>query len=136
MEKNKIVFITRSNNDAHIRNRILEFLDHGYDVDVYGFNRKNHKNLQNLPYKLNVLGTIEDKSYISRIALYIRSFYKLGKKYAVDNTLFYLDGLATALFFHYVNKRHRYIYEECDLVHTYTKAKSVLEMIDKSIIRK
>ena len=37
----QIIFIVPSISDSHYRNRIIEFIDKGYTVNVYGFKRKN-----------------------------------------------------------------------------------------------
>lgn len=135
--KYKIVFVVTSLSDSHYKNRILEFLKHKVDVDVYGFGRPGHKEPKELPYSHEILGTLQNESYKDRIFLYLRSFRTLGKKYKGQKVIFYLCGLDIAMFFHYVNPSFYYIYEECDLVHTYLgKAKVVLEWIDKNIIKK
>ena len=128
-----IVFIVPSIDDSHYRNRIIEFIEKGYEVRVYGFCRCNKE--RNLPYSYKVLGNIENASYSNRVRLYIQSFNRLGKKY--KDTLFYLCGLDIAMSFRFINPSHQYIYEECDLVHTYMgQVKYLLEWIDKRIIKK
>ena len=132
----KIVFIVPSITNSHYKNRILEFVEKGYEVEVYGYERSNHSKNKNFPYKYYIIGNIEDGSYINRIKLYRRNFAEIGKRYKKDKVVFYLGGLDIAMFFTLVNPKSIYIYEECDLVHTYTKFKHVLEIIDKRIIKK
>lgn len=131
----KIIFIVPSISDSHYRNRIVEFIENGYSVDVYGFERKNINKKPVLPYSVNVIGSIEDESYIERVKLYIKEFRKLGKRFNQKDDIFYLCGLDIAIFFHYVNPKFQYLYEECDLTHTYTKIKKLLEFIDLRIIK-
>lgn len=132
----KIIFIVPYANDSHSRNRIIEFIERGYDVEVFGFNRKSQKKPTGLPYSIEILGTLEDESYLDRIKLYWEKFRMLGRKYDPKETVFFLCGLDVAMFFHYMNPQFRYIYEECDLTHTYLgKVKSFLEIIDKRIIK-
>ena len=128
-----IVFIVPSIDDSHYKNRIVEFIDRGYDVKVYGFCRRMRD--RNLPYEYSVLGNIENASYANRVKLYFRTFNSLGKEY--KDALFYLCGLDITMFFHFINPNHQYIYEECDLVHTYMgRVKHLFEWIDIKIIKK
>ena len=128
-----IVFIVPSIDDSHYKNRIIEFIENGYDIKVYGFCRRNKE--RNLPYDYKILGNIENASYTNRVKLYFNVFNRLGKEY--KDTLFYLCGLDIAMFFHFINPSHHYIYEECDLVHTYMgKVKHLFEWVDKRIIKK
>ena len=39
----EIVFILSSLNDPHYRKRVEEFMDHGYEVTVYGFKREGRE---------------------------------------------------------------------------------------------
>lgn len=132
----KIIFIVPSITISHFKNRILEFVENGYEVEVYGFERSTHSKNKDLPYKYHIMGNIEDGSYIDRVNLYRRNFAKIGKKYRDEKVVFYLCGLDIAMFFTLINPKATYIYEECDLVHTYTKVKHFFELIDKRIIRK
>ena len=131
----QIIFIVPSISDSHYRNRIVEFIDKGYSVNVYGFERKNSNKKPNLPYKISILGSISDKNYAQRIKLYIKKFRELGKRHNPQKDVFYLCGLDIAMFFHFFNPGFEYIYEECDLTHTYTRLKGVLEYIDLKIIK-
>lgn len=134
--KPKIIFIVPSITDSHYKNRILEFIDWGYNIEVYGFERLNHNNHKDLPYIYNIIGNIGDGNYLNRVNLYRKKFTEIGKKYRDDKVVFYLGGLDIAMFFTLLNPKAIYIYEECDLVHTYIKAKHIFELIDKRIIRK
>ena len=64
------------------------------------------------------------------------SLEMVGKIYKGEKVVFYLGGLDIAMFFTLVNPKATYIYEECDLVHTYTKLKHILELVDKRIIKR
>lgn len=133
----KIVFIVPSIRDSHCRNRIMEFLEHGYEVSVFGFSRTGLKKTYNLPYKYTEIGELKDKGYKERIGLYYKAFKKLRNEFSNQNVLFYLNGLDIALFFHYIYPKAKYIYEECDLTHTYLGfLKYPLEWLDKIIIKK
>lgn len=131
----KFIFIIPSVNDSHARNRIVEFIEKGYEVNVYGFERTNNKKSNPSPYKIVSLGTLSDKRYTNRIKLYYKEFKRLGRIYNPNEVVFYLFGLDIALFFHMANPGFRYVYEECDLTHTYTRFKKPLELIDRIIIK-
>ncbi len=132
----KIVFVVPSISDSHFKNRIIEFVERSFDVVVYGFSRPNQKFPNELPYKFEILGKLRDENYKERFFLYIKCFRVLGKKYKKQDVIFYLCGLDIALFFHYINPHAKYIYEECDLIHTYMgNLKLPLEWIDKKVIK-
>lgn len=133
----KIVFIIPSFPSVHINNRILEFVDRKYDVEVYSFVRGNQKEIFGLPFKFHLLGTLQNEKYVKRLPRYIVQFKRLGKRYKGEDVIFYLCGLDIAMSFHYLNPSFLFIYEECDLVHTYLgRIKVPLEWIDKKIIKK
>ena len=132
----KIVFLTNYVYCSHLKNRIIEFKEHGYNVEVYGFERKNRNKVQSNDFTVNVLGIIEDSRYIDRVLKYIRQFRMVARKYGSKDVIYYLDGFDVALAFTPFNKKCRYIYEEADLVHTYKKYKSILEYFDRIIIKK
>ena len=133
----KVIFIVPALSNSHFKNRLLEFNERGLDFEVYGFLRAGQKAPEGLPYKFESLGTVKNKSYKERLSVYIKSFRSLGKKYKNQNVVFYLFDLDIAAFFHYINPSFKYIYDECDLVHTYLKkGKGLLESLDKHIIKK
>lgn len=124
-------------NDSHCKNRIIEFIERGYNVEVYGFSRANQKIPDSLPYTVQLLGELHDERYAERLKKYFTSFKKIGKKYKNRDVTFYLTGLDIAMIFHFLNPRAKYIYEECDLTHTYLGLlKRILEWVDKKIIKK
>lgn len=130
------VFIVPSISDSHFKNRIIEFIERSIDVVVYGFSRPNQTIPKGLPYKFELLGELRDENYKERFFLYTRCFKDLGKKYKGNEFCFYLCGLDIAMFFHYINPQAKYVYEECDLIHTYMgKLKNPLEWVDKRIIK-
>ena len=88
----KIIFIVPLITDSHYKNRILEFVERGYDFEVYGYERLTHSKNKDLPYKYYILGNIEDENYIDRVNLYRRNFAEIGKKYRGDKVVFYLCG--------------------------------------------
>jgi len=133
----KIIFVIPSISDSHFKNRITEFQKYGYEVEVFGFARVEQKRPDSLPYKYTIIGELCDKDYFKRTLLYLKAFKKLGNTFKSKSVLFYLTGLDIALFFHFANPSVKYIYEECDLAHTYRMMlKKPLEWVDKRIIKK
>lgn len=130
--KPQIVFVLPNLGAPHFRNRISDFILHDFDVIVYGYERYNNR--LDLPYQVHSLGTVTRKRYFDRIKLYVRTLWKLTRRH--KGVVFYLGNLDIALFFHFLHPFTRYIYEECDLSHTYDKRLTApLEFVDRKIIR-
>ena len=132
----KIVFLLGYINSSHAKNRVLEFMEHGYDVEVYGFERKGRVGAEKTPYVCHSIGTLEDGVYLDRIKTYIKAFRKIKNTHGTKDVIYYINGLDRAFSFVFFNWKAKYIYEEADLVHTYMKSKWLFEHIDKMIIRK
>lgn len=137
----KIVFIASSLQDPHVIKRIEEFVMEGYEVVVYGFSRKKaiSLNIQNL--SMECLGEYSnDVPYKKRIRLIYNGICRVRKKYAAEQVLWYFFGLDVALFASIlVGCKKPYIYEECDLVHTYIKnhiVSHILEFVDRCVINR
>ena len=133
----KIVFILKTIEQQRCIKRIQAFIDQGYEVEVYGFNRKQNIK-QQYNFEIHRLGVIADGlSYAKRTKEYLKA-KQIIKMYKHDKfVLFYLFGIDLALPL-IVCGAKRYIYEESDLIHTKFKSKSVVKMfesIDKWIIK-
>ena len=76
----KIVFVLPALNDSHHINHVKEFMDRGYDVDVYGYERVDRKKVD-YGYTAHVLAEFENASYKNRIKQYVKDFRMLGSKY-------------------------------------------------------
>ena len=135
MKSKKIVFILSS---FHVRciKRIKEFVENGYEVEVYGFNRDSIT----LDIDAKVIGVIQPgSSHIKRIPTIIKGIKSVLNNIKDDDPVIYIFGLDLAMCLLLLNKRHPYIYEESDLYHTYVGNKPVrnlLECIDKKVIKK
>lgn len=135
LKSNKIVFILSS---FHVRciKRIKEFIENGYEVDVYGFNR----DAITLDINAKVIGVIPPgSSHVKRIPTIIKGIKSVLSSIKDDDSVIYIFGLDLAMWLLLLNKRHPYIFEESDLYHTYVGNKSVrnlLERIDKKVIKK
>ena len=131
----KIVFVLPALNDSHHINHVREFIERGYEVEVYGFERVDRPKVS-YDYEVNVLGELANESYKNRIKLYLKQFRLVGKKYKKEDVVYFLSGLDLTLFFLMINRKVKYIYEEFDLRHTYLPLTRLWEIIDKRIIKK
>lgn len=132
----RINFIMNSVSDAHANKRINEFIRSGHDVKIFGFERD-----KNVRYHNNsiVIGCFSNAlCYRKRVSIYIKALRKLFKEHSNDDCMWYYQGLDVAQFATFLNSNKRYIYEECDLVHTNIHNKilrCLFEKIDKHIIK-
>lgn len=113
----KIVFVINTIRQARCVRRVEEFIEHGYQVDVYGFDREGDKRaLPNIP--LNVIGTFQNgPNYLNRLKD-IRMAIKtnVANKYEPEDAIFFLFNLDIVLAFRSVfGGKYKYIYEVSDL---------------------
>ena len=133
----KIYFVMNSINDAHANKRVTDFKREGHDVKQFGFLRHDQVKYDN---GAEVIGRFtNDMSYKSRIGIYVKGLKDLFRREKNKDVIWYYQGIDVALFATQLNPNKNYIYEECDLAHTYVGNKwvrSLLEKIDQCIIRK
>ena len=135
----KVIFISNNLNSTHDRARVEEFIQQGIEVEVYGFTREADKgNIRNSDYfKPVVLGHVLP-DYKTRIKTYYTAIKQLLESKKHENCIFYLFGLDVAMFFSFLGKKQKYVYEEADLVYTYTSnklIKKVYKFIDEYVIK-
>lgn len=75
----KINFILSSLNDSHFLKRVQEFIDHGYDVKVFGFRRKGLPS-PNVLFPMQELGEIACGNYLGRLVLFRRTIKQIAEK--------------------------------------------------------
>lgn len=135
----KIVFILETIDAPRMLKRIQEFIDKQYEVEVYGFRHFREKSLnQPVGFKINIIGEINQASYLRRIKGIIKGIRKVLKATKGQKVLYYIPNLDMAMFFRMLS-RADYVFEESDLKHTYVHSKfiqGVLEWIDKKVIRR
>lgn len=137
----KIVFITSNIQLPRVVRRINEFVERGYDAEVYYFNRTEFVNKSDkIKAPLHQIGEVSSapSSYIKRIPSEYRNIRKVVQNYKGKDIVFYLFGIDIALLFPYTKNGFHYIYEESDLRHTYIKNSATVkffEYFDKKIIR-
>lgn len=134
----KIVFILNVDEKPRYYKRIEEFVSRAYDVDVYAFKRYETTGLS-LSVPVSIIDTYKENiSVIKRFPIIVKGLNKLVEKYKKTKVLYYIFGLDVASVFRFRHPSLTYIYEEGDLVHTYSSSslfKKIMESIDISVIR-
>lgn len=131
----EIVFILSSLNDPHYRKRVEEFMDHGYEVTVYGFKREGRE-LPPSRYNPIVLGEIQNRSFSSRIGILNSSIRSISAQ--CRGKICFYSSLDIA-FFASLHIRAPYIYEVCDLTELTIDngvARGILTALNRRYIRK
>lgn len=137
----KIVFFIHSIQVQRCIKRIEDFINHGFEVDVYGFDRNIEIHSVSKLYTINVIGSFKNTdNYLSRMFMMYRAIHQVKRKYKNRNVLFYYFGFDTGLLgtnFSITNQN--YFYEESDLIHTkirFSFLRYMFKLIDKQIIKK
>lgn len=138
--KQKVIFIINAIQNQRCIKRVREFIEEGFEVNVYAFSRSEDIYNDNIDLPFEIIGTFSNSlTYRERLPIIYKAISRLKKKYHEEDVLFYLFGLDIALIYSMGSCRSKYIYEESDLVHTYYKntiIKKAFEIVDKWIIRK
>lgn len=133
----KIYFILNSITDAHSIKRVADFKRAGIDIKIFGFLRSNEN--QDCG-DATIIGKFSNAlSYSKRLKIYYRGIKKLFKANTGEDILWFYLGFDVAFMATFIDHKRKYIYEECDLVHTRIKNKAIFnlfERIDKKVIRK
>ena len=139
MGAKKIVFIVNALHMQRCVKRIDEFVEKGYEVEAYGFNRGVEMKKRPLKCKIEVIGKIDSSTnYLTRLGTIYKGIRRVLQATNGSSALYYVFGLDNAIFFMF-QTRKEFIYEESDLVHTYMKSQiaiSFFEWIDKKSIKK
>lgn len=137
--KPKIIFIINCLTQQRCLKRVQEFIDHGYEVAVYGFERKGDDIPVGVSFPVTSLGVVDSStSYVGRIRMISSAIKQVTIQHQGEDALYYLFSLDMALCaLPWVGRR--YIYEESDLVHAYAGNKAfemVMEHLCKLVIRR
>ena len=133
-----IVFILTT-LDSHARHRVDDFVAHGFNVQVYAFTRTNEKQSMEAQWPVEVIGAFSNSlPYHKRLSILYKGIKHVAKLYKKQKDVcFYYLGLDIAMIATALVK-HPYIFEECDLNHTYIGnaiLRKAFEMLDCRIIR-
>lgn len=133
----KLYFIFNSCTDAHSIKRLKDFSQQDMEVKAFGFYRTGETSPN---ADVSILASFSNTlSYRKRIGIYHQAIRQLFKQYPDKDITWYYLGLDVAMIAYWTDPHRRFIYEECDLVHTYVNNSMLcrcLEAIDKHIIRK
>ncbi len=135
----KIVFILGSISQPRLIKRIKSFISHGYDVEIYGFDRGAYNvNAQIDGKTIHILGHQQDgKDYMGKLFQIIKEVRKVLKKHNGEDALFYGTGFINTLSLK-LNGCKNYIYEISDILYGYKRFNSIrwlLKYIDIFLIR-
>lgn len=138
MNTRKIVFILNNITLTRCLKRVSEFIDNGYEVDVYGFKKQDEEGYATpTDFNITVIGVFsQSQSYFARLKVYYKSLKKLFGKYKGQDVLFYYFFFNIA-FAARLLCRKSFIYEESDMPYTRftnTIIRKTLSYIDKKII--
>ena len=133
----KIVFILATDSNTNNIKRIEEFVENGYDVEVYSFRREVSKNKTDA-VKIQVIGEFSnDLPYLKRV----KTMWK-GIKYVLNKTkdmdcIYYLIRNDVAILYSMMSKKP-YIFEEADLTQAVMRNKIMARFVEsktKKIIK-
>ena len=99
--KPKIVFVLNAVSITRCQKRVQEFIDHGYQVDVYGFERGGETYAKPDNYEIETIGYHSvSMSYFKRLFVITKSLRELHKKYRHQkDVIFYYFFFAQKLVF-------------------------------------
>ncbi len=140
MKRKKIVFVLNAVSLTRCQKRVQEFIDHGYEVDVYGFERGGETYAQPANYTIETIGyhTVS-MSYYKRLLVIYKALRKLHKKYRHQKDILFYYFFFDVAFGATLVSRRPYIYEESDIPYANIGNSFLLNYLkrkDKSIIRK
>ncbi len=140
MEKKKIVFVLNNITITRCIKRVGEFIDNGYEVEVYGFKKEEEEGYASpTNFSITTIGVFSQKqSYFARLMVYYKSLKQLFKRFKNQDVIFYYFFFNVAFAARLICRRP-YIYEESDLPYTRLGNKIIrnwLGNIDKRIITK
>lgn len=138
MKKRKIVFILNVDEKPRYYKRIEEFVSRSYDVNVFAFKRYESAGLS-LSVPVSIIDHYkQDISFRERLPVIVKGIKKIVRQFKGNDVLYYIFGLDVALVFRFKYPSLKYVYEEGDLVHTYSSSRifrNVMEWIDKKVIQ-
>jgi len=138
----KIVFLTSNINEPRVTNRIAEFHERGYELEVFCYCRdpeRPFRKEEGIEY--HMLGDVGRgaSSYLKRVSAEFADVRKIIKGFNGRDVVFYLINNDMALLYYLIRGKHPYVYEEADLRHTYFGSDILMrlfEYLDKRIISK
>lgn len=138
MKRKKIVFVLNNITLTRCLKRVNEFIDYGYDIEVFGFRKQGEEGYAAPSnFSISVIGEFShSQSYFARLMVYYKSLKQLFKKFKNQDVIFYYFFFNIAFTARLLSRR-AYIYEESDMPYTgirNTIIRNWLGDIDRRII--
>ena len=137
--KPKIVFVLNAVSITRCQKRVQEFIDQGYEVDVYGFERGNETYTKPSNYIIETIGyhTVS-MNYYKRLLVITKALKMLHKKYKKEKDVIFYYFFFDVAFAASLMSNRTYIYEESDIPYAnigFTPLRKFLAWMDRRIIR-
>lgn len=135
--KKKVVFFAMS-IVPRVDKRIKEFIDKGYEVEVFSFGDAEKIIDIDTPYNVYVLDERYRIPYVKRLVIFTPKVMSKIKTYDKRNTIFYFFSLNVSIATLLLSKI-TFIYEESDMLFDRSKnriLRTILKSINKRIIKK
>lgn len=138
MNRKKIVFVFNSANDTRCMKRVEEFVEQGYEVDVYAFDRGSNVVATSENFQVKIIGKHDiTMSYPKRAMIIYKSLKKLFKQYHKQDVVYFLFFFDVAFVGHLISDKP-YIYELSDMPYSGINnnlIRGIFESADRRIIR-
>lgn len=136
----KIVFVMNSISITRCQKRVQEFIDHGYEVKVYGFERGGESYAQPINYSIEKIGYHPvSMNYFKRLLVIAKALSALHKNYKTQKDVVFYYFFFDVAFAASLVSRRKYIYEESDMPYTniaFGPLRKLLSIYDKRLIKK
>ena len=139
MNHKKIVFVLNAITITRCQKRVQEFIDAGYEVDVYGFERGGETYATPASFTITPIGShAVSMSYYKRLAVIVNALKKLHRKYKDEKDVVFYYFFFDVAFAASLVSKHPYIYEESDIPYANMRPvvlRKFLASCDKRIIK-
>lgn len=136
--KKKIVFFINAVTLTRCIKRIEEFVDKGYEVEAYGFERGGEAYVKPSKFEIKVIGSHNiSQNYFTRLRIIYNSMKPIIKQYEKQDVLFYYFFFDVAFVARMLTRRP-FIYEESDIPYTgigNAVLRNLLRGVDRRMIK-
>ena len=133
------MFVFNNASDTRCKKRVEEFVDMGYNVKVYAFDRKGRKPTPSPKFDISIIGEHDiSMNYVQRALIIRKSLKRLFQQYKNENVIFYLFFFDVAFVGHMLTNKP-YIYELSDMPYSSignSIIRGLFERADRRIIKK
>ncbi len=140
MSNKRIVFVLNSVTITRCQKRVQEFIDNGYEVDVYGFTRGDKVYSFPAGFTITPIGNHPiSMGYLKRLFVIAKSLKKLHKKYKDQKDVLFFYFFFDVAFAASMVSRREFIYEESDMPYTNMSSgllRKLLSLYDRKLIKK